>query len=100
MKGHFPVGHGCEFRNEITDPGTPENFRCVQTHGSVENHAEWHGRRQRATAVTDGYAGLGLQKPSFESDVGMERQGSRQRNAMYLATSNALPPPNPIVPGR
>jgi len=27
VKGHFPVGNGREFRNEIADPGMPENFR-------------------------------------------------------------------------
>jgi hypothetical protein len=39
----------------------------------------------------------GLQKPSFESDVGIEKKGSLHKNATYLAISNALPPPTATI---
>ena len=73
MKSHFPVGHRCEFRNEIADTGMPET-QGIQARGSVENHAEarWW-LTGRMPPVTEHKTRLRLQKPSFESDVGTER---------------------------
>ena len=39
----------------------------------------------------------GLQKPSFDNDVGIDSMAVRERNPMYLAVSIALPPPSPGI---
>src|SRR5215475_16157892 len=38
----------------------------------------------------------GEQKPSLDRDVGAAKQGSPASEAVYFATSSALPPPSPI----
>src|SRR5947209_6650952 len=86
--------------NLATRSPTPDNVKTRgasrQTAVSITTPNGKAADRERRLPRTVRLA-CGLQKPSFDSEVGTAKYGSRPKNPTYFATSRALPPPTPTT---